>query len=57
MPESGSDAPSVGEAPTEDGAVPLKAAALDAYRVSVTRALLAGEILTKDNRSSMTCVS
>jgi hypothetical protein len=30
-----SDSPTVGEAPTQDGAVQLKAAALDAYRVSL----------------------
>lgn len=30
---SGSDSPNVGEAPTDKGSVPLKSAALDAYRV------------------------
>lgn len=33
-PESGNDAPFAGEAPSGDGKVELRAAALDAYRVS-----------------------
>lgn len=34
--ENGADAPRVGEAPSADGKVELRAAALDAYRVSST---------------------
>lgn len=33
LSESGADLPAVGEVPAQDGAVPLKAAAMDAYRV------------------------
>lgn len=35
--ESGVDSPAVGEVPIKDGAVPLRAAAMDAYRVCATR--------------------
>jgi hypothetical protein len=37
--KSGADAPVVGEAPIEDGTVPLKSAAMDAYRVGCFLAL------------------
>ena len=32
--EAGADSPAVGEVPVRDGTVPLKAAAMDAYRVN-----------------------